>query len=342
MQEKELRERIKSASLSGCFLLAGEEDYLKRYYLGEIRKTVVTDEGFAPFNHIIFDSTEMTMAALADAVKAPPMFADLKLVEWRYPALGKMKESEMKALEEILDTLPDYDYTVIAMIVAADEIDLGTEKRPSKIARRLGERMNVINFERSGDTQLLAWLKRHFDKEGIAVTRECLEAMIFRSGRSMDVLHREVEKLSAYLKANGRDALNVTDVTEVCSSTPESDTFALSNAILDRNKRAAFAALDEMKRQRLDPTVIVGMMAKTYSELCTVVSLKDDGTDVSEIESVSGIHPYKVKSYVRAARLFKPGAPAAILGELSRVDVGMKFGGVTGYTAIEMFISKCL
>ena len=128
----------------------------------------------------------------------------------------------------------------------------------------------------------------------------------------------------------------------MCSSTPESDTYALSNAILDRNKKAAFAALDEMKRQRLDCTMIVGMMAKTYSELLAVVSLKDDGVDTAEIESTTGIHPYKVKSYIRASRLFKSGAPAAILGELSRVDVGMKYGGSMGYTAIEMFISKCL
>ena len=342
MQEKELRERIKGGSLSGCFLLAGEEDYLKRYYLGEIRRAVVTDEAFAPFNHIVFDSADMTMAALADAVKAPPMFAELKLIEWKYPPLGKMREGELKALEEILDTLGDYDYTVIAIIVSAEDLELGTEKRPSKLAKRLGERMHLINFARSGDTQLLSWLKRHFDGEGIEVTRPCLEAMIFRSGRNMDVLHSEVEKLSAYLKANGRDTLTEDDVRAVCSSTPESDTFALSNAILERNKRAAFAALDEMKRQRLDPTVIIGMMAKTYSELLTVVSLKEDGVDISEIESTTSIHPYKIKSYVRASRLFKAGAPAAILGELSRVDVGMKWSGVTGYSAIEMFISKCL
>ena len=342
MQEKELRERIKSGRLAGCFLLAGEEDYLKRYYLGEIRRAAVTDEAFAPFNHIVFDGQDMTLAALADAIKAPPMFSDTKLIEWKYPPLGKMREGELKTLEEILDTLPDYDYNTIAIIVAAEELDLGNEKRPSKIARRLGERMNILNFERSGDTQLLAWLKRHFDNEGIAVDRESLEAMIFRSGRSMDILHSEVKKLSAYLKANGRNALSAADVAEVCSSTPESDTFALSNAILERNKRAAFAALDEMKRQRTDCTMIVGMMAKTYSELLSVTSLKDDGVDVSEIESATGIHPYKVKSYLKASRLFKAGAPAAILGELSRVDVGMKWGGVTGYTAIEMFISKCL
>lgn len=342
MQEKELRELLRSGKLGGCYLFAGEEDYLKRYYLGQLRAAAVPDESLAAFNHFIFDGQTAQVAEMADAVKAPPMFADYKMIEWRYPSFAKMKESDLSAIEAVLDTLPEYDYSVLAFIVADGEVDLGTEKRPSKFTKRFGSKMNILRFDKSTDTQLLSWLKRHFDNENITVSRESLEALLFRSGHNMDVLHSEVIKLSSYLKANGRDVLTTADVTEVCSSTPECDTFALSNAILDRNKRAAFTALSEMKRQKLDPTVAVGMMAKTYSELLSVTLMKEDGTDVDKIGAALGIHPYKLKSYIKATRLFKAGAPAAILAELSRVDVGMKYGGVMGYTAIEMFVSKCL
>lgn len=342
MLEKDLRAALETGTLRGCYLFAGEEDYLKRYYLSRVREAVVADEAFAAFNHILFDGQDMSFAALLDAVKSPPMFTEQKLVEWRYPSFSKMKESDLRALEEILDALPDYDYTVIAIIVADGEVDLGTEKRPGKFAKRFKDKINVLNFAKSNETQLLSWLKRHFDKEKIEVTRESLEALLFRSGKSMDTLANEVIKLSSYLKANGRGALTAEVVREVASSTPEADTFALSNAILDRNKKAAFDALSDMKRQRSEPTVIVGMMAKTYSELLAVTMLKEDGLDQVKIEAALGIHPFKVKSYLKAARLFKPGAPRAILDELSRVDVGMKFGGVLGYTAIEMFIAKCL
>ena len=342
MQEKEFKELLKSGRPSGAFLFSGEEDYLKRYYLGELKRAVVTDEAFATFNHIVFDGQEFSAAALKDAVSAPPMFADYKLIEWKYPHFLKMKESELKDIEAILDTLPDYDYTVLAMIVADGEIDIGTEKKPGKFAKRFGKKINIINFEKSTDTQLMSWLKRHFDKESIKVTAEVLSALLFRSGRSMDVLIGEVVKLSSFLKANGRDTLTVADVQEVASSTPECDTFALSNAILERNKKATYDAIAEMKRERQEPSLIIGMMARTYSELLSVVMLKDDGVDQSEIEKILGIHPFKLKSYMKASRLFKQGAPAAILEELSRVDVGMKYYGVQGYTAIEMFISKCV
>ena len=43
MDLNELKSRIKACNLSGCYVFAGEEDYLKRYYLGEIRNALVGD-----------------------------------------------------------------------------------------------------------------------------------------------------------------------------------------------------------------------------------------------------------------------------------------------------------
>lgn len=342
MQEKEFKELLKSGRLGGAFLFTGEEDYLKRHYLSLLRRAIVTDEAFAPFNHSVYDGQDVSLASILDAVKAPPVFADYKLIEWRFPSFNKMKESDLSALEDILGALPDYDYTALAIIVADGEIDLGTDKKPSKLRRRLEKEINILNFPASTDSALLSWMKRHFDHDGIAVSAEALNALLFRSGHSMDVLNNEITKLVYYLKANGRSSLTAEDVSSICSSTTECDSFALTNALLEKNKRAAYLALEELKTERLDPQVILGMIAKTYSELTAITLLKDEGLDQASMEKITGIHPYKVKSYIRSSRLFKPGAPKAILEELSRVDVGMKFGGVMGYTAIEMFIAKCV
>lgn len=342
MNDKELRERIKARNLAGCYIFAGEEDYLKRYYLSSLRSAAVSDETFATFNHLVLDGKEGSLDAVAEAIKAPPMMEDFKLIEWRYPGFSSMKEAELSRLEEIVALLEEYDYAILAFILADGDIDLGTEKRPGKFVRRFGDKINILNFPRSTEAQLISWLKKHFDAEGIISSREALEALLFRSGRSMDVLANEVEKLSAYLKARGRDTLAVSDVAEVASSTIECDTYALTNAILERNKPAAFLALDEMKRERQDPTMIIGMMARAYSDLLVVTSMLEGGTQQAELESITGMNPYKLKLYIKAAKRFKAGAPAAILKELSRVDVGSKYGGVSGYTAIEIFVSKCL
>lgn len=342
MTDRELLDRIKKNNLGGAYLFYGEEDYLKRYYLGALRRAVITDDTFATFNHLVLDGKDGTLGAVLDAIKAPPMFEDYKLIEWRYAPLGSMKEAELTELEEVLDALSEYEYAVLAMIIDVDEVDMGTEKRPSKFARRFKDKINMLAFPKSKESDLLAWLKRHFNEEGITVSRESLEMLLFRSGRSMEVLNLEVEKLAAYLKANSREVLTSEDVLYVASPSPEFDTFALSNAVIERNKAAAIAALGELKKERVDPTVIIGMLAKTYSELVSVSLMLRDGMSKEAIEEKSGLHKFKVQNYIRAARLYRPPSPVSILEELSRVDVSSKWGGVSGYTAIEIFISKCV
>jgi DNA polymerase-3 subunit delta len=336
----EFNSKIKTLPIGGCFIFAGEEDYLKRYYLSQLRRRIVTEEFLAPFNHSVYDGREVDFAAIRDAILSPPMMSDGKLIEWKYPSFDKMKESDLEAFEDVLDLLDSHDYATLAFIVEEGEIDLGTPKKEGKFTRRFGKRVNILNFPKSTDASLMSWLKKHFDAEKIEVTAPVLRDLIFRSGHSMSVLNNEVAKLSAYAKANGRTSVGSEDVNMVASSTPESDTFALSDAILARNKSAAFAALLDMKTKRLDPVMIMGMMSKTYSELTAVSALVRDGLDSRAIAAELKMNSYKCDKYVNAAKRQDPAFYSAALEELLRVDYTSKYGGVAGYAAIELFIAK--
>ena len=342
MELNDFKARIRSGEIVGSYVFSGEEDYLKRYYLDELRKRAVTDEAFATFNHAVYDGEDIDFASLRDDILSPPMFEPYKLIEWRYPDLDGMKESELEELEKLCDLVASTDYAVLAFLVSEGDIDLGTPKKPSKFVKRFADKLNILNFEKCTDAQLLSWLKRHFDAEGVGVSKDVLDALIFRAGHSMTVLNNEVIKLSMLAKARGQASISVSDVNLCASSTPECDTFALSNAILERDKKGAFLALEEMKSRRLDPIMILGMMARTYTELVSVSLMLADGINAQDIESSTKINPYKLKMYMRAAKRFPPEKANAILTELARVDTGAKYGGVTGYTAVEMFMAKCL
>ena len=342
MELNDFKALLKSDNVAGTYIFSGEEDYLKRYYLGQLRERVVTDDSFATFNHAVYDGEDIDFASVRDDIMSPPMFEPYKLIEWRYPDFEGMKEGDLAELEKLVDLVASTDYAVLAFLVSEGDIDLGTPKKESKFVKRFGEKIRILNFDKSTDQQLLAWLKRHFDAEGVGVTLDVLNALIFRAGHSMTVLNNECIKLCMLAKARGQAAVSVEDVELCASSTPECDTFALSNAILERNKKGAFLALEEMKSRRLDPIMILGMMAKTYTDILSVVMMMADGTNQADIQTATKMNPYKLKMYTQAAKRFNESKAAAILAELARVDTGAKYGGVTGYTAIELFIAKCL
>lgn len=342
MELADFKNLLKSDNLAGAYVFSGEEDYLKRYYLAQLRDKAVPDDSFSTFNHAVYDGEEIDFASLRDDVLSPPMFERYKMIEWRYPNFDKMKEADLGELEKLLDLVASTDYAVLAFLVSDGDVDLGTPKKGSKFVKRFGEKLRILNFEKSTDAQLLSWLKRHFDAEGVTVTPDVLSTLIFRVGHSMTVLNNEVNKLCMLAKSRNLERITVKDVETVSASTPECDTFALSNAILERDKKGAFLALEEMKSRRLDPIMILGMMAKTYTDIVGVVMMLADGTSQNDILTATKMNPYRLKLYLGAAKRFTPEKANAILSELARVDTGAKYGGVTGYTAIELFISKCL
>lgn len=336
------KSNLKNGNLSGVYLFAGEEEYLVRHYLGQLRKTVAGDDAFSIFNNPVFDGEEVDVGAIIEAVKAPPMMSDFKLIEWRHASFAKMKENELSSLEELCNVCVEYPYSIVAFSTVEDGVDFGTAKRPSAFIKRFSDKINILRFEKSTENQLYAWLKKHFDSHGVIVDLNTVKALVFRSGRSMDVLANEVDKLAALALSRGKNIVTADDVNEVASSTPECDTYALSNAILERNKQKAYYALEEMKIQRLDPNMIMGMIARTFDDMAAVAHLLDEGKGADGIREVLSMNEYKLKIYISAAKRYGSDRLAKTLITLAKTDADSKYGGVGGYTAIELFISRYL
>ena len=339
MDINEFKSRLKSGNLSGAYVLAGEEDYLKRYYLGELRRAIVTDEAFATFNHAVFEGEELGIAALLDEIKAPPMMSDYKLVEWHYPDMTSLKDSELDDLEQLLTTRKENGYAVLVLLVGDGAIDLGTPKKPSKFLKRFEKSIDVIKFDRSSDQQLAQWIRRHFDAESVAYAPDVPQALVFRSGHSMQQLKNEIDKLTAYARANGI-TLTQSEIDLIATPTTECDTFAFSNALLGRDKQGALTALADMKMRRVDPTIIMGMAARVVCDLVEVAGLSDEGMSFEDISKTLSMNAYKLKLYLAAAKNIGRSKAEDMLSELARVDTASKFGGISGYTAIELYIMQ--
>ncbi len=341
MEVNELKNRIKQGKIAGWYIFSGEEDYLKKYYMKSLNDMIMPeDDPFALFNYVSFDGADMDFAAVQEAIKSPPMMGEYKLIEWKFASLDSLKEGERAALESLFSLKEEYPYAVFTIMTTSDGFDTGTPKKPSKLYTRLSRGFDIINLDKSTDPALLSWLKKHFDSEGITSDVATLNALLFRSGHSMEVLNNEVVKLSCYAKANGRTYISPSDVEEVCSATVECDAFSLSNAVIEKNMAKAFSALTDLKMRRVEPQAIIAMLEKTYSELSSVSLLLMEGKDAKDIENILKFHPFKTKLYIGAAK--KSGAKklASALSELGRIDAASKSGGLSGYGVVEMFITQ--
>ena len=246
----------------------------------------------------------------------------------------------MTAYKKLGFDIADYPYAYFLITTLADGFDAGTERKRSKLYARLKEHFDIAVFDKSTDAHLISWLRRHFDKEGILADERVLCAMLFRVGHSMFMLNEEVTKLASYAKANGNSQISCEDVEEICSTSAESDAFAISNAIIEKNAEKAFLALGDMKQQRIEPPAVLAQLARTYSDLLSVSMLADEGMGSDDIAEIMKFHPYRLKLYMAAAKKTGTKKLAEALDRLIKIDAASKMGGVRGYKSVEMFIAQ--
>ncbi len=329
MTQSELKAKLRSGKLGGVYLFSGEEDYLKRHYVRELRERVLSEPALEPFNHLRGEGASLDFGVLLDAVKAPPMMADYKLIEWDGADFEGMREGELEAFDSLVSLIGEHPYVVFVLRVGAAALHVGTPKRPSALYKRLCERSELVfavHFDTASDAQLLSWLASHFAHEGLSATADGARAMLDRVGHNMDLLAAETDKLVCYCRVHSLMNVTAELVRDVCCSTAEDDAFGLSNAILAGDVRGAYRRMHDLRRRRVDPMLILAQLSRLFSDLTSVSLLLAEGGTAATIAAALSMNEYKAGLYIKGARARSSAALAHALKLCREADLAAKSG----------------
>ncbi len=335
ISESEYRKLTKTAGRA--FLLYGDEDYLKSYAVKSTRERICPDAAFAVFNDVTLDALDFTPDRLLDAMTPPPMMADERLILIRGLDFTSMKPAEVEGLIETLALLSEYDYNTVLIHVAADMIDKGYPKKPSAILKKLAEVLTPVCFEASTDARLAAWAGKHFAHLGVSVAPADCAFLIAHAGKSMYLLANEIEKVAYYVRSQNRTQATAEDIRLVAVPAMDTDTFALSNAILAGRASDALDALAVLKFERAEPTLVMGEISKTFCDMQAVRIYLDAGKSVKEIAGLLKLHEYKTGLLAKAAGRIDPARLTRAVSLCADADAALKlsFGD---YAPIEKLI----
>ena len=335
MTEKELKDSIKSPS--GGYFFYGEEDYLKEFYTMQIRSAIIADEELAPFNEYVFDSDSFNAAALEDALYAPPMMAEKKLVRARLASYSAIPEKEKKALITLFASLKELPDTVLVISVAPEGFDAGTEKKPTAAFKNIRDHLACVDFPLNTEAKLVRWIARHFAKGGLTADEDSMKLMISLCGRSMHRLLGEAEKVIARSHAMGITHVDGRLIADTVTITPEEGAFELANAILAGDAYTALECLGRAKRRNEPPIKLLGSVTSTLCELASVAHMAEEGEDKRTISQTLGIFEFKVGMYMRASAGLDTEILAKIVAMCGEADLKMKTSSL-GYVPLERLI----
>ena len=339
MTETELRAFIRQGP-SGGLLFFGDEDYLKHFYLAEVRRAVLAacPPGLEAFNRLTVSAEDGDFGALTEAIAAPPVMAPVKIVEFTPPMMESWREPERKAVLSALGTLDGMSDTALVMVAPRGALEAGTAKRPNPFFRSLTKLLTPVEFPLQTGARLRRWIEKHFSEEGLTLAPDAAAALLSRCAPDMYALSCEIEKAVCYVRAAGRDTVTADDILYATSPGVREDAFALANAVLAGDRAAALAALDVYRKRRDEPAAVLASLMRVMSDLALVAALAEEGADKAAVARVLKMHEYRAGLYLRAANAF--GAPR-IMASLERcrtADRLTKSAGM-GYIPLERFLA---
>ena len=317
--------RLREEGPERLYFLWGPEDYLREYYLAELKKTCLP-EGEDSFSFRRLNGPELDPVQLREAVDAMPFLTDRSFVEVRDADWNRLKEGE--AILKVLEDIPDC-CTVALIQGAAFEPDgrLKLVKGMRALAREL-------KFTAQSQEALIRWISKRFAAAGKSIDLEAAQRLIFVSGDLMNRLIPEIEKVAAYAKG---EKVTAADVDAVASHIPEAVIFEMTDCISRREFNVALSILAELLADKNnEPIAMLGMLALQMRNLYAARLAHEKGLGAQYLlESGAVKYDFQARKLFQAARGYTIESLRRAVELCAETDWRMKSSGADNAALFE-------
>ena len=137
-------------------------------------------------------------------------------------------------------------------------------------------------------------------RRGFELEPDAARLLVERLGESTTRLQTELDRLALW--AGDAGTVTVDDLEAMVADTSEEVVWALSDALVDRDRGRAAAAAARLTAQGESATPLVYQAAKRLREARLAVAGLDAGRSASELERELPMHPYAAKMLLRRVR----------------------------------------
>ena len=260
IDEITLKKQLKEGQFLPVYFLYGEETYLTAYYAQQLVQKVLGAKG-NDFNYTRFAGKGLAIDQLADAVEQLPLMSTYKCVEVNDLDADALVTTEWNKLQELLEDLPASCVLVLWYSSVIPSLKSAKWKKLLDLCRQHGA---VLQCTHKDTASLARLLCDGAGKRGCRMHTSTARYLIETCGNEMQSLLRELDKLCAFRPG---EEISRADIDRLCVKTLDSTSFDLMRAINRGQTEQAFALLDELFAQKLEPLMILGALSSSYIDM---------------------------------------------------------------------------
>ena len=312
------RKSLKEGQPERCYILYGQERYLREYYARELRHAVLGSDD-DPFNLRQYEGKNLDLNELSEAVDAYPSFAERTMIEVRDYDLFQGTEEERKQLISILRELPEY----CCLVFLFDTVEYKADKRKKNLCEAIRSCAATVEFPVQGQGELTRWVIRRFAAQKKEISREDASYLIFLCGSLMEGLINEIGKIAVYAKGS---TITRQEIDAAAVPVIEAQTFKLTDALASKRYDEAADLMHKLFQLNTEPIAINAMIGSQLRRLYTANLTKQAGMGLSELMEILGSSEYACRQYLRICSGFTSSWYQDALRRCTEADLRLKTG----------------
>ena len=293
---QQLKTAIKASSPENLYVFHGEEMFLLRHYLEQLKKLLL-DELTESFNYHRLTNETFDLQSFADAVENLPMMAEHTFVQVDDIDLFKMSESDREKVIDVISDVPDY----CTVVFVYETVQWKPDKRLKKLWDAIEKHATIVEFAKQEQKDLIAWVGRHFAARKKRISNDLCAYLIDITGGTMTALSGEISKICAY---SGADEICRSDIDAVTEPVLDAVVFQMTDLLGQGKFPQALQKLQQLLKKQQEPIAILGAVGTQFRRIATARTLLDHGSNAAELMKLCGMGDYPARKTMETARSF--------------------------------------
>ena len=324
-KQRQLNEDIASGSFKPCYLIYGDEAYLRLQNRDKLVKALGGGGNSMNFN--IYKGDNISPAEIIDMAETMPFLSDRRVILVEDSGLFK------EGCPELADYLKSPSETTVFIFVE-EEVD--KRKDMYKAVSKQGFDMDCT----TQDSEMLKkWIRSRFAAEGKDISPRAQAVLLDRVGTDMSNIATEIEKLICY--CIDRNSITEEDIDTVCANYLSSSIFTMTDAISAQDQKKAMEVYYDLLALKEPPAKILAMITRQFNLMLQVKEMTEGRKSSGEIASALKIQPFLVGKYQGWARRYSFSQLKYALELCASNDEAVKKGKLDYIISVEMVIIGC-
>ena len=313
---KQLKSDLSAGTLGRLYIFHGEEAYLRDFYLGQMKKKLLSG-GMEAFNLHTLQARECDPKSLGQIVDCLPMMSRRTMVVVYDYDLFKAPAEQREAMAALFADLPEY----VCLVFVYDLIEYKPDAR-TKLAAAIKANGTAVKFTRQEQGDLVDWIRRRFKALDHDIDSELARYLIFLCGDLMTGLISEIGKIGAYARHR---AVTRADIDAVAIPQLDAVVFQLTDAITAGDFDKAVSVLSDLLHMGEPPIKLLSVLGRQLRQLYSARLAMEERKGTGYLVELWGMRSaYPAQKLLDAARRFDRSWCRWAVVQAAETDLKMK------------------